>query len=189
MSSTPPLGSPNESTEASRGGPAEESPSLGVKHWSDRWSSRWLVLAIGVAVAGLAYGLGRLQGAMALARAEEQYTKEREEAQASIESCQTDRHLLEARRSLALVALSLDRRNFGVAETHRRSALQRLEAPALGGIAKVTEVTTTIRALDLAVDPDPGAEREQVIAVSEVLDGVLTTRSRQAPAPLVRAGE
>jgi hypothetical protein len=133
-------------------------------------------------VVALAYGLGRLQGALALTRQGEQNASARRAEQARLDACETDRHLLEGRRSLSLVALSLDRRNFGVAESHRRNALKMLEHPSARGVAKAAELAAKLRAVDLAVDPDPGAEREQVIAVSEALDGVLAGRVGQAPA-------
>jgi hypothetical protein len=75
----------------------------------------------------------------------------------------------------------LDRRNFGVAESHRRDALQVLERPSLTAVAGVTELAANIRGLDLAVDPDPGSKREQVIAVSEALDRVAATVLEKSP--------
>jgi hypothetical protein len=141
------------------------------------------VFAVGVAVVGLAYGVGRFQGALALTAAHQQSVKDRSAWQASLAACQTARGLLAARRSLSLVALSLDRRNFGVAENHRQDALQAFEQPSLRGIAAVPELIATIRGLNLAVDPDPGAKRDQVIAVSEALDRLVATRAGKPPDP------
>jgi hypothetical protein len=124
----------------------------------------------------LAYGIGRFQGALALRELEQRHAVERGGREASLAACETDRGLLAARRSLSLVALSLDRRNFGVAENHRRDALRAFEQPALGGVAEVAGLTATVRALDLGVDPDPGAKRQQVIGVSEALDRVVAGR-------------
>lgn len=185
MSRTPHLGSPDASTEASGGGSPEPVAPSSFK----RRYGRWLALAIGVAVVALAYGLGRIQGAVALSAAEAEHMKTVQAGHARLVACEADRDLLEARRSLSLVALSLDRRNFGVAETHRRAALKRLEQPSVTGMTKVGDLATTVRALDLAVDPDPGAQRERVIAVSEGLDGVLVARNSPAPEPLVRADQ
>jgi hypothetical protein len=140
-----------------------------------------------MALVALAYGVGRIQGAVALSEAEEEHTRALQAGQARSEACGADRDLLEARRSLSLVALSLDRRNFGVAETHRRAALKRLEQPSLTSMQRGSELATTIRALDLAVDPDPGAQRERVIAVTEALDGVLRARFDPAREQPVRA--
>jgi hypothetical protein len=141
---------------------------------------------VGLTVVALAYGIGRIQGAQALSNAEERHAKEIEAARANLGACEIDRSLLTARRSLALVALSLDRRNFGVAESHRREASQALERPTLSGVAEVADLSKTVRGLNLSVDPDPGAKRERVIAASEALDAVLTSRARAVvptPAP------
>jgi len=142
------------------------------------------VLAI---VGGLAYGVGRFQGALALDHAEERYVGDRRLWQTKQTACEVDRGLLTARRSLSLVALELDRRNFGVAETHRRDASQALEQPSLSGIANVSKLAENVRAMDLGVDPNPGAKREQVIALSEALDRVSTERDVKAPVPAASA--
>jgi hypothetical protein len=84
---------------------------------------------------------------------------------------------------LSLVALSLDLRNFGVAENHRQDALHAFEQPSVRGVAAVPELLSTVRGLNLAVDPDPGAKRDQVIAVSEALDRLVATRAGKPPAP------
>lgn len=175
MTPTPPVGSPPRSGGASREGSAERVPSP--------WSRRWLVIAIGIAAAALAYGIGRFQGAVALTEADRRDALDRQAWKARLAQCETKRDLLTARRSLALVALALDRRNFGVAESHRRDALQALERPSLTSVAAVTELAAKIRGLDLAVDPDPGSKREQVIAVSEVLDHLVEGRDDEIPVP------
>jgi hypothetical protein len=175
MTSTPPLGSPPGSSEGSR----QVSPT----HATSNWPKRWLVFAIGVAVVALAYGVGRFQGALALTAADRQSAKDRGAAQASLAACQTDRGLLAARRSLSLVALSLDRRNFGVAEKHRQDALHAFEQPSVRGVAAVPELLATVRGLNLAVDPDPGAKRDQVIAVSEALDRLVATPAGKPTEP------
>ena len=180
MTSTPPLGSPPRSSEGSRQvspTPATPTPA------TSSWPKRWLVFAVGVAVVALAYGIGRFQGALALRAADQQSAKDRNVAQESLAACQTDRGLLAARRSLALVALSLDRRNFGVAENHRQDALHAFEQPSMRGVAAVPELLSTVRGLNLAVDPDPGAKRDQVVAVSEGLDRVVATRAGKPPDP------
>lgn len=135
-----------------------------------------------MAAAALSYGVGRMQGAQALESVEQRHATAIEAARANLEACGIDRSLLNARRSLALVALSLDRRNFGVAESHRREAARALEQPTLSGLPEVASIRSNIGELDLGVDPDPGAKREQVIAASEALDKLLTTRA-QAVAP------
>lgn len=173
MSTTPPLGSPQPSNEASDGSSPERVASP--------WKRRWLLAVIGAACLVLAYGLGRLQGALALRALYERHAVERAARQASLAGCETDRSLLAARRSLSLVALSLDRRNFGVAEKHRRDALQAFEQPPLRDVAEVAELTASVRALDIAVDPDPGAKRERVIGVSEALDRLVAARTGSAP--------
>jgi hypothetical protein len=138
---------------------------------------------VAIAATALAYGVGRVQGALALRQAEQRNADDRAAFQASLAACEADRSLLQARRSLALVAVSLDRRNFGVAESHRQRALEAFAGPALNGVTAVTELATQIRGLDLAVDPDPGTKREQVIAVSEALDRLVTERGGSVPAP------
>lgn len=173
MSTTPPLGSPQTSAEGSQGSSTERVASA--------WSKRWLLVAIGVASLALAYGIGRFQGALAVREQDQQHAVERSARQSSLAACETDRGLLAARRSLSLVALSLDRRNFGVAEKHRRDALQAFELPSLRGVTEVPELTATVRALDIAVDPDPGAKRERVIGVSEALDRLVVARAGNAP--------
>jgi hypothetical protein len=173
MPPTPPLGSPQEPPEVPR-------DSLGEREASP-WSKRWLLLAIAIAVVALAYGIGRFQGALALKAVEQGNATDRQAWQASLGVCETDRSLLEARRSLSLVALSLDRRNFGVAENHRQDALRAFEQPSLRGVTEASELGATVRALNLAVDPDPGAKREQVIAVSEALDSLVVARAGVTP--------
>ncbi len=173
MSTTPPLGSPQPSTEEPHGSSRERVASP--------WAKRWLVVAIGAASLALAYGLGRLQGALALRASDQQHALERSARQASLAGCETDRTLLSARRSLSLVALSLDRRNFGVAEKHRRDALQAFEQPPLRDVTEVSELMASVRALDIAVDPDPGAKRERVIGVTEALDRLVSARAGNAP--------
>jgi hypothetical protein len=139
---------------------------------------------VGLGLVALAYGIGRLQGAQALSEAEERHATEIASARSNLGACEIDRSLLSARRSLALVALSLDRRNFGVAESHRSEASRALAQPSLSGLAEVTNLSRTIGGLNLSVDPDPGAKREQVIAASEALDALLAARARAVvPAP------
>jgi hypothetical protein len=140
-------------------------------------------VGVGLGVVALAYGVGRMQGAQALSNAEQRHTTEIQSLRSSLGACEVDRSLLTARRSLALVALSLDRRNFGVAESHRREATQALEQPTLSGLAEVANLSKTVRGLNLSVDPDPGAKREQVIAASEALDAVLASRARAVAPP------
>lgn len=155
---------------------------------SPLWSKPWLWLGVGLAGVALAYGVGRLQGALALRSAQQQHAAAIEQVRSTLGACEIDRSLLTVRRSLALVALSLDRRNFGVAESHRREAAQTLEQPTLSGLAEVSKLSSTIRALNLGVDPDPGAKREQVIAASEALDRLLAARAPAvAPAPAASA--
>ena len=173
MTPSPPLGSPQEPPEPR---------STGMEPAPSSWAKRWLQLAIGVALVGLAYGVGRFQGALALSGVDERNAEHRKAWQASLAACEADRALLAARRSLALVALALDRRNFGVAENHRRDALLAFEQPSLSGLAEAAKLAATVRALNLAVDPDPGAKREQVIAVSEALDRLVVARGT-SPAP------
>lgn len=172
MNPTPPHGTPG-STDAPGGASAARGAS--------RWPKRWLALAIAIATTGLAYGIGRVQGAMALRQEEQRSANERAAWQTSLAACSTDRSLLEARRSLALVALSLDRRNFGVAESHRQRALEALGQPSLSSVPEASKLAGGVRGLDLGVDPDPGTKRGQVIAVSEALDRLLTERASTPP--------
>ena len=131
-----------------------------------------------------------MQGAQALTSAEERHATAIKARSSDLEACKVERSLLAVRRSLALVALSLDRRNFGVAESHRREASQALEQPTLSGLAEVADLSKTIRALNLSVDPDPGAKRERVIAASEALDRLLALRARDVvPAPAASAAK
>lgn len=163
--------------------PSRDVPTKPAPPRSQWWTKPWTWLAAGLAVVALAYGIGRMQGAQALSDAEQRHATAMGTARSSLEACGIDRSLLNARRSLALVALSLDRRNFGVAESHRREASQALEQPTLSGLPEVTSIATTIGALDLGVDPDPGAKRGQVIAASEALDKLLTTRAQAIVPP------
>jgi hypothetical protein len=151
------------------------------------WSRLWISLGLGLLFAGLAYGVGRLQGARALVHAEQAHAEAFATAHSALQTCEVDRGLLTVRRKLAQVALSLERRNFGLAESHRRQASQALEQPSLTGLQEVTGLSTTIGALNLSVDPDPGAKREQVIAASEVVDRLVETRLHSA-APVPAAG-
>lgn len=177
MSGTPPLGSPPGPSKSARGAVSERVASP--------WPKRWLLAALGVASLALAYGVGRVQGAWALRALEHQQVHERAAQQTSLAACETDRGLLAARRSLALVALSLDRRNFGVAEKNRRDALLTFEQRSLRGITAVPGLSATVRALDLAVDPNPGAKRDQVIGVSEALDRIVAARAGESPVAAV----
>lgn len=177
MTHTPPLGSGPTSRKGSA-----DTANAGAAPPSR--PKRVLVMgAVLVIVAGGAYGVGRLQGALALNRAEERYGGNRQVWQTTQTACEVDRSLLTARRSLSLVALELDRRNFGVAETHRRAAAQALTQPSLSGVADVSKLAENVQAMDLGVDPNPGAKREQVIALSEALDRVSAAGVGKAPAP------
>lgn len=172
MNPTPPHGTPGSSV-----GSGDVSEARGASPWA----KPWLPLAIAIAATALAYGVGRVQGAMALRHEEQRSADDRSAWKASLAACSTELSLLEARRSLALVALSLDRRNFGVAESHRQRALEAFGRPSLSSVAEVPKLANEVRGLDLAVDPDPGTKREQVIAVSEALDRVVTERASKAP--------
>lgn len=172
MSATPPLGSPPVTSQGSRGS--------GPERVASPWSKRWVLAAVGLASLALAYGIGRFQGAWALREQDHQHAAERAAQQTTLAACETDRGLLAARRSLALVALSLDRRNFGVAEKNRREALLAFEQPSLRSVTAVPGLSATVRGLDLGVDPDPGAKREQVIGVSEALDRLVAARTGNA---------
>jgi hypothetical protein len=198
MTQTPPFGTPKPSHDGtpkpshdgtpkpSHDGTPKPSVDVSTKPApsSQWWSKPWLWLAAGLAVVALAYGVGRMQGAQALDTVEQRHAAAMASVRSNLEACGVDRSLLNARRSLALVALSLDRRNFGVAESHRREASQALGQPTLSGLPEVANIATTIGALDLGVDPDPGAKREQVIAASEALDKLLTTRARAVVPPV-----
>lgn len=180
MTQTPPFGTPKPPHDATSKSPVDASKPQRTSLWR---TTPWPWIGSGLAAVALAYGVGRLQGAQGLNDAEQRHAAAIESLRSNLETCGIDRTLLNARRSLALVALSLDRRNFGVAESHRREASQALEQPSLSGLPEVAAIATTISALDLSVDPDPGAKREQVIAASEALDGLLATRARtQVPA-------
>jgi hypothetical protein len=180
MTQTPPFGTPEPPHDATSKSPVDSSKPQRTSRWR---AIPWPWIGIGLAAVALAYGVGRMQGAQGLNDAEQRHAAAVGSLRSNLEACGIDRSLLDARRSLALVALSLDRRNFGVAESHRREASQALEQPSLNGLPEVAGIATTIGALDLSVDPDPGAKREQVIAASEALDGLLTTRARtQVPA-------
>jgi hypothetical protein len=181
MTPTPPLGSPQRAPKAS--GDAAAPTGGAPPPAASPWSKRWLLFAVALAVVSVAYAVGRIQGALALSQAEQQSAADRGAWQTSLAACETDRGLRAARRSLSLVATSLDRRNFGVAENHRRDALQALEQPAFSRMPEVGKLAATVRALNLGVDPDPGAKREQVIAVSEALDRIVPSRSVNAPLP------
>jgi hypothetical protein len=169
MTHTPPSGSPKLSPDA----PVDVSTR---SPRSPLWTKPWLWLGVGLAVAALAYGIGRLQGAHALRNAEQRHATAFSPVQSSLKACELDRGLLTVRRRLAMVALALDRRNFGVAETHRRQASEALQDPTLSGLTEVASLKAAIGALNLSVDPDPGAKREQVIAASETLDRLLDAR-------------
>jgi hypothetical protein len=174
MTATPPPGSPhrNASTLVDvASAPKHESP----------WRKRGLITLIALATVGLAYGIGRLQGALALRNAEEKHASELGAFKSDLSTCDRERGLLSARRSLSLVALDLDRRNFGVAETHRKEAMQALEQRALGALPGVAGIAATIRSLDLSVNPDPGETRNQVIAATEALDRIELPRSDDRP--------
>jgi hypothetical protein len=142
--------------------------------------TKWILAGAALAAVALAYGIGRLQGALLLSRTVEAHETEVKTVKAELARCETERDLLTARRSLSLVALSLDRRNFGVAESHRRNALQALARPTLSGIAEVSTLTGKVRELRLDVDPDPGAKRNEVIAATETLDRISAGQSKLA---------
>ncbi len=191
MTKTPPFGTPKPSHDGttpkpSHDGTPKSSPNVSMKPApsSPWWSKPWPWVGVGLAAVALAYGVGRMQGAQALDSVEQRHATAMESVRSNLEACGIDRSLLNARRSLALVALSLDRRNFGVAEKHRREASRALGQPTLSGLPEVASISSTVGALDLGVDPDPGAKREQVIASSEALDKLLTTRANATVPPV-----
>lgn len=191
MPQTPPLGTPKSPPDGARDVSTKTVPSVSTKSLpSPLWSKPSIWVGIALAAVAIAYGVGRLQGAQALSSAEERHATALATARSNLGACEIDRTLLNARRSLALVALSLDRRNFGVAESHRREASQALEQPGLSGLPEVGNLSTTIRGLNLNVDPDPGAKRERVIAASEALDRLLVARAPAGlPAPATTAAK
>jgi F0F1-type ATP synthase membrane subunit c/vacuolar-type H+-ATPase subunit K len=178
MTTTPPLRTPPTPTPTGdrRDSSADRAPSP----WRKRWVPIAIAIASALAAIGAAYGVGRAQGALALREAEQQRAEARSVWQTQLASCETARSLLEARRSLALVALSLDRRNFGVAEGHRQRALGVFASPSLSGVAGLPQLADEVRGLNLAVDPDPGTKREKVISLSEALDQLVTERTSES---------
>lgn len=143
-------------------------------------SRRLLIVAVLLlAFGGAGFGIGRYQGAMALESATERFQRDRlalqtqvSQAGARLQSCQTERDLLAARRSLSLVALALEQRNFGTAEAHRRQALDQLTSDGLSAVGGVDTVAKRVTELNLAVDPEPGDALAEVSGIVEVLDQI-----------------
>lgn len=148
---------------------------------------------IGLLVAILAYFIGaqmgrsEVQGQLTTANAQVQ------EARTEAAKSQEVNELLRARGFLTDAAVSLERRNYGSAnENLRRSnqMLQQVDAAAVGvDTAQLEQIDEAITAIDLTVQSDVGAQRNQVLDLASQL-GRLVPEPAAAPdtAPPAGAG-
>lgn len=136
-------------------------------------------IAITLVVAGIAYGVGRFQGHMALgeARAEaEERASELEariaQAQSELATCEQRAERLEARRRLHMALQELDALNFGYAQRHLHAAGRTLAAAAAGE-AEIQELAQEMQDTQIAPTGQTEQQRGRIRELMERLDAAL----------------
>ncbi len=157
--------------------PHGEAPEVGRVQIKRRTLVISFLIALGLC--GLAYGVGRLQAWQQIRAAETQATQAQEERAKSAAAADSERAeltrrvaLLDARRQLHLVMLSMEERNFGIAEDHLRLAAQRLAAAG----EPFKPVAEKLSALRLVATENQGDQRVQLVALAKQLDQTLDGR-------------
>ena len=138
-------------------------------------SKRVLILS-GAIVAGLgaAYGGGRLQGHAAVGESEERVGKAEAEAQSikrDLDAAKAKATQLDARRHLHLALMSMEQRNFGIAQEHVTNAGALLQSTSPEGELK--KLADEIRAFKLTASEDQSKERQALLGFAEKLDKIL----------------
>jgi hypothetical protein len=130
----------------------------------DRRTTKWLMIvaAIGLALAAIAYGVGRLQTAQRLEAAHERID--------GLEQRLLRIHQLEARRHLDLALAALDQRNYGIAEKHLVSATRRLKKSKPGPDSELATLTKRIGETNLVPAAEFSEQRKQVHQFIERFD-------------------
>ena len=140
-------------------------------------------IAIGVVVAlataGAAYGVGRFQGNVRVADAE-QRANAATSASASamaLSSVATDIERgkvarLEGRRRLHLAIIALDDRNFGIAQDHLTAARAHFGS-AKGKDPELDKLGTEIEAFKIVATDDVGEQRKKVLEWAKRLDELM----------------
>lgn len=151
-----------------------EAPKAGRPGW------KWIAsaVAIGLAVAAVAYGAGRIQGLFEVAAV-------RAETAAAAEARRTERGRLsafEARRELGLALLAVDDRNFGIARDHIRAAATKLRAAGLEDPGTAA-LAGDIEAADVEVTGDPAPQRARIRSLVDRFDQVLASFGELEPLP------
>jgi hypothetical protein len=148
-----------------------------VPNAKDRLKRGLLYGAVGVAVVGAAYGVGRGQGAMQLREAREgfeaQAAEHQREAEAAREQAVAARQVrahLEARRRLHRAVLALDERNFGIAQAHLAAAAAMLEQSGKGAEART--LADELRAVRLLATEDLASQRQPLVKWALRLDEI-----------------
>lgn len=130
----------------------------------------WIIALL--VTGGVAYGVGRMQGAGAIEKAREETAgaqKAVEAAQAQVEAGKTLNRQLEARRQLHRALIALDQRNFGIAQNYL-SATSILLGNVGGDLAALGQ---DLRKVNLVATSDLAVQRNQIIGFVERMDAAL----------------
>lgn len=135
-----------------------------------------MLIASGAIMAGLgaAYGGGRLQGHSAVSESEDRRGKTEAEAQSikrDLDAANAKIKQLDARRHLHLALMSMEQRNFGIAQEHVTSAGTLLQASSPEGELK--KLADELRAFKLTASEDQSKERQALLGFAEKLDKIL----------------
>lgn len=91
---------------------------------------------------------------------------------------------LEARQQIAQATMSLVARNFGLAQARLEAASKSLRD------GDVPELATRIEAIELVATNDPGAQRDELVALAQTLDELLLDKHYDAaPQPQAESQE
>jgi DNA repair exonuclease SbcCD ATPase subunit len=143
---------------------------------SDKVKRILIPIAITLAVAGIAYGVGRLQGHLHVkevqGEAEETATAlegQVAEVRQELTTCTQRADKLEARRRLHMALEELNALNFGYAQRHLQSAGRTL-AGAAPDDAELQTLATTLEEMQVAPSGQLEQQRQQVRKLIEQLD-------------------
>ena len=130
-----------------------------------------IAVLVVLAAVGIAYGVGRMQGAMGTEAAE----KQRAEAEVRLAACVTDVKMLEARRQLDLALRAMDDRNFGIAQDHIKQAGQFLSEANVQG--EVAELATQLKKTEVMAATNFEDQRDKVLSLIQRFDALLPPKS------------
>jgi hypothetical protein len=141
-------------------------------------------IVITVAVAGLAYGGGRLQGHMRTTQVQEQADQtaadlegQLQQVRGELTACTQRADQLEARRRLHMAVEELNALNFGYAQRHLKAAGNIL-AEAAPGDPKMEAMAKELEEMQIAPSGQLEQQRQQVRHVIERFDAAIPPAQR-----------